>query len=696
MNGVYFIIQQTIFFFIPLMIVSLGGLYSERSGVSNIALEGIMILGAFVGTLTINFLEGVVPGQWAYIIAILTAAVSGLLYSMLHAWASIRLKADQTISGTALNLFAPAFCIFMARNIYGTQQVDFEDAFRIESIPVLGDIPVIGKCFFTNCYISTFIGIAVLIILAVLLNRTPFGLRLKACGENPDSAAGVGINVVDMRYKGVAMSGLLAGAGGIIFIVPTSTNFAATVSGYGFLALAVLILGQWKPAGILAASVFFGILKAISSAYSGIPFLAQLNIPSEVYKMIPYVLTLVVLTISSQKSLAPKAVGKPYDDGTGVLKNFKNNKKSRILAWGVLAAFIIISLVMSYRSSARNSSRGVSHGYGAQVALVLGAAENVDDKSFIQSEWDGILEYSNKYGVTKKYYQAQDKSDKAQEDVFDLAAKGNAEVIIVSSQLFEKATYEKQKTITDIPILLIDGIPTSKTGEKEIKDNVLCLGFAEQQAGFLAGYAAVMEGYRNLGFAGGMAVPAVTKYGYGFINGADYAAKELGLKRGDVEIMFTYAGTFTATPEVLAMASSWYLNGTEVIFACGGGMNNAIMKAAESYKGKVIGVDNDQSKESPTVITSAIKKVGYGICTVLEKMRSGEITKGGESKQLTAADGAVGLSMETSRFRQFSQEQYDRIYSMLANGEIKNIPDDTTYKNLSDFQTGIVEIKEIR
>ena len=696
MSNFYFIIQQTFFFFIPLMIVSLGGLYSERSGISNIALEGIMIIGAFTGTVLINLFEGVIPGQWRLVVAIVFAAAAGTVYSMLHAWASIRLKAEQTISGTALNLFAPAFCVYMARNIYGSKQIAFSDVFRIAKVPLLGDIPVIGQCFFTNCYISTFIGIAVLIVLAAALNKTPFGLRLKACGENPDSAAGVGVDVVDMRYKGVALSGLLAGAGGIIFIVTTSTNFAATVSGYGFLALAVLILGQWKPGGVFLASLFFGILKAISSAYSGIPFLAELDVPSEIYKMIPYVLTLVVLAFSSGKSQAPKAVGKRHDDGNGITKRQVSNRKSKVLIGTSVAVVVIISIAITYGSTTRRGTRDVTHGYGAEIAMVIEESANIDDKSFIESEWNGIVHYSEQYGITRKYYQSQDNSDKSKTGVMDLAIKGNAKIVVVASNFFERAVYDVQDEYPAVKFILIDGTPVSEKGEYRIGDNVLCIGFAEQQAGFLAGYAAVMDGYRKLGFAGGVAVPAVVRYGYGYIAGAEYAAEKLNLKQGDVTLRYTYTGTFNATPEVLAMASSWYQNGTEIIFACGGGMNNAVMKAAEAYDCKVIGVDSDQSGESPTVITSAIKNTGGGIERVLTGLRNGEIKKGGERLVLTATENAVELPIKTSRFKQFSGQQYEEIFKALADKEIKGIPDDTTYLKASDFRTELVDLRVIK
>lgn len=317
MEILYFLVQQTMFFSIPLLIVALGGMFSERSGVVNIALDGIMIMGAFCGIFFINRMQGSMSGQGLLTLAILVSMASGMIFSVLHAYAAVNLRSDQVISGTALNMFAPAFAIYMARSLQtnGVQQVQFTNTFRIEKVPVLGDIPVLGDLFFRNCYITTYIGFAILVISAVVLYKTKFGLRLRACGEHPQAADSVGINVYRMRYAGVLISGALGGLGGLVFVIPTSTNFNATVAGYGFLALAVLIFGQWKPVRVLLAALFFGLMKTLASAYSGIPFLASLSIPSDFYKMFPYVATLVVLAFTSKNSQAPKASGVPYDKG---------------------------------------------------------------------------------------------------------------------------------------------------------------------------------------------------------------------------------------------------------------------------------------------------------------------------------------------------------------------------------------------
>mgnify|MGYP000614647711 FL=1 len=313
METIYFLVQQTMLFSIPLLLVALGGMFSERSGVVNIALEGIMIIGAFTGIFFISRFGNLFSPTITLFIAIIISALSGLIFSLLHAYASINMSADQVISGTALNIFAPAFAIYVTRAIQVVQQISFVNNFRIESVPVLGNIPIIGNLLFKNAYITTYLGFIILVLSWFALYKTRFGLRLRSCGEHPQAADSVGINVYKMRYFGVAISGALAGIGGLVFVIPTSTNFNATVAGYGFLALAVLIFGQWKPIRILYAAFFFGLMKTLASAYSGISILSNLPISNSVYKMIPYITTIIVLAFTSKNSQAPKASGLPYD-----------------------------------------------------------------------------------------------------------------------------------------------------------------------------------------------------------------------------------------------------------------------------------------------------------------------------------------------------------------------------------------------
>ncbi len=312
----YFILPLVIASAVPLALVALGALFSERSGVVNIALEGIMIMGGFVGAITIYLLEANahLPLQLVALIGILVGAVVGIIFSLLHAFAAINMKANQIISATALNMFAPAFAIFTARIIFGTQRVPIDDSY-IMDVPGLASIPIIGDIFFKGAYLSTFIGILIFIVAVVILYKTKQGLRLRSCGENPQAADSLGINIYRLRYVGVMVSGALAGIGGVIFVLSFSTSFNATVAGFGFLALAVLIFGNWNPKRIIMAALFFGFMRVVSSTTSVIPFLNDLQLSPEIYLMLPYLSTLIVLAFVSKNSAAPLAAGEPYDPG---------------------------------------------------------------------------------------------------------------------------------------------------------------------------------------------------------------------------------------------------------------------------------------------------------------------------------------------------------------------------------------------
>lgn len=315
MDIVYFIVQQLMFFMVPLLVVALAGMFSERSGVFNIALDGTMIVGAFCGTLFLNITQDSWSGQYQLLVALLIAGLSGVLFMLLHALASVTLNASQIISGIALTFIAPALAIYLARMIFGVQRIFFTNTFLIRKIPILGDIPVIGKLFFTNTYLHIWIGYLILIISYIVLYKTKFGLHLRACGENPYAADSVGIDVKKMRYYGVLISGFLAGMGGVIFIVPTTIQFSGSVASYGFLAIAVLVFGQWKPFKILISSFLFALAKTIASSYTSIPALVSLGWSPYIYKMLPYVFTIVMLILTSKNPQAPKAAGKPYISG---------------------------------------------------------------------------------------------------------------------------------------------------------------------------------------------------------------------------------------------------------------------------------------------------------------------------------------------------------------------------------------------
>lgn len=308
------IFPYAIAYTIPLLIVALGGLYCERSGIVNIGLEGLMIMGSFASGITIYFLQMSFPGQtWTIFVGLLVALIVGALFSLLHAFASINLQADQTISGTAINLIAVALTVFLARNITGSGNIVLRTTLAKKNIAILKDIPVIGPLFFTNTYATTWIVLVILIVFTFLLYKTAFGLRLRACGEHPHAADAAGVNVGRMRYIGVLLSGAFAGLGGGIFLVTFSGEFNGSVSGFGFLALAALIFGQWKPLGILGSTFFFGFASTISNVSQVIPELAA--IPPVYLKIFPYVVTLIALVIFSKSSQAPKASGEPFDPG---------------------------------------------------------------------------------------------------------------------------------------------------------------------------------------------------------------------------------------------------------------------------------------------------------------------------------------------------------------------------------------------
>lgn len=310
------IFPYAVAFTIPLLITALGALYCERSGIVNIGLDGLMIVGSFAAAITITKLQATNPGSSSSIwIGLLVAMLAGAVFSLLHAFASINLQANQVISGTAINMMAGSLTIFLARNITGSGNIRIPLGFMKQDVMIgsfnLADIPVIGSLFFKNTYITTWLVLAILIACTFLLYKTTFGLRLRACGEHPHAAAAAGINVSFMRYIGVMISGAFAGLGGAIYLVTFSKEFNGTVSGFGFLALAALIFGQWKPVGILAATLFFGFASTISNVSQVIPELAA--IPPVLLKVFPYVVTLIALVIFSKSSQAPKAAGEPFD-----------------------------------------------------------------------------------------------------------------------------------------------------------------------------------------------------------------------------------------------------------------------------------------------------------------------------------------------------------------------------------------------
>ena len=308
------LLQYTLIFASVLMLVALGGCFSEHSGVINIGLEGIMVMGALGGALMMKFLPDSTPAFLMILLVVLAAILLGMIYSLLLAVAAINFKADQTLVGTAMNLLGTAAATVFVKAMNTAESVDNVSSIIQYIEPKKAFLMNLGGFEFNWFMLLALIA---LVVSYVTLYKTRFGLRLMACGEHPQAADSVGINVYKMRYAGVLISGMLGGLGGIVYITAgvSEWKFENGVAGFGFLALAVMIFGQWKPTRIALAALLFGFFRALGNVYTGFDFLKALNLPSAVYNMLPYIISLVVLAFTSQKSRAPKAEGLPYDKG---------------------------------------------------------------------------------------------------------------------------------------------------------------------------------------------------------------------------------------------------------------------------------------------------------------------------------------------------------------------------------------------
>ena len=308
------LLQYTLIFASVLVLVALGGCFSEHSGVINIGLEGIMVMGALGGALMMKFLPGDTSAFVIILLVVLAAILMGMVYSLLLAVAAVNFKADQTLVGTAMNLLGTAGATVFVKAMNTAESVDNVSS-TIQYIDA-------KKAFLVNIggfEFNWFMLLALIALAAayVVLYKTRFGLRLCACGEHPQAADSVGINVYKMRYAGVLISGMLGGLGGIVYITAgvSEWKFENGVAGFGFLALAVMIFGQWKPTRIALAALLFGFFRALGNVYTGFDLLKAMNLPAAVYNMLPYIISLVVLAFTSKKSRAPKAEGIPYDKG---------------------------------------------------------------------------------------------------------------------------------------------------------------------------------------------------------------------------------------------------------------------------------------------------------------------------------------------------------------------------------------------
>lgn len=309
----FLLLKYTLLYAVVLMLVALGGMFSERSGVINIALEGIMAIGGLAGILVLVLFQGTLPAAVLILFSILASAVAGMIYSLLLGFSAITLKADQTIGGTALNMLATAAAVVIVKAYNNTASGGNGSASSKLSYSNKEFIFTAGPLTYN---IFLIIGIVLLIAAYIFLYKTKYGLRLCACGEHPQAADSVGINVYQWRYIGVMISGFLGGLGGFAYIVPSVStwNFEVGVTGFGFLALAVMIFGQWKPFRIAGAAVFFAVFKSLANIADA-TFLSNLHLSKNIYDMMPFIVSMILLAFTSKNSQAPKAEGIPYDKG---------------------------------------------------------------------------------------------------------------------------------------------------------------------------------------------------------------------------------------------------------------------------------------------------------------------------------------------------------------------------------------------
>lgn len=312
------IIPIALFYSAPLIFTAMGGVFSERSGVVNIGLEGLMIMGAFVGVVfNLTFVDTF--GAATPWLSIIVAAIVSSIFSLIHAVASVTLRADQVVSGVAINFLALGLGVFLTKQFYGKGQTDMVSEpsgkpFYTTDIPILSDIPIIGDLFFKNMYLTSYLAIIIAVVSWYVLFKTPFGLRLRSVGEHPMAADTNGINVFRMRYIAVMISGAMGGLGGSVFALTIALNFSnSTIVGQGFMSLAAVIFGKWHPLGAMGAALFFGFAQSLSVVSSGIPLLA--DVPKIYLLIAPYVLTILALAGFIGRAEAPKANGIPYIKG---------------------------------------------------------------------------------------------------------------------------------------------------------------------------------------------------------------------------------------------------------------------------------------------------------------------------------------------------------------------------------------------
>jgi basic membrane protein A len=332
-----------------------------------------------------------------------------------------------------------------------------------------------------------------------------------------------------------------------------------------------------------------------------------------------------------------------------------------------------------------------------KMAVVLGFNGAIDDRSFSQGAWEGMKQFAEDNDLKYTYYTAAADSISSQVDAIELAINHGAEILVMPGFPWGNAVYVAQERFPNTKMVVLDDEPhTPDYSTSYIGPNVHAIYYAEQESGFLAGYAAVKEGLRNIGFLGGQAVPSVVRFGYGFVYGADMAAQEMGLAPGSITIKYHYVGNFDPSPENQTFAASWFGSGTEAIFSAAGGVGNVVMAAAEQAGKIVIGVDVDQAGESPTVITSAMKNLQGSTYNALQRWKDGTFP-GGASVTLSAREDGVGLSTANAswRFKKFTKADYESLYRKLhvnEDGIADSIPKNTDYSDASQIPTRVVKV----
>ena len=344
----------------------------------------------------------------------------------------------------------------------------------------------------------------------------------------------------------------------------------------------------------------------------------------------------------------------------------------------LLATAMVVTMFAACGGSDNNANvdgtETANNAEGYEIALVTDKG-NIDDKSFNQGSWEGVVAFAEANNISHQYYKPEEASDEGYLNAISLAVDGGAKVVVCPGYLFEVAVFNAQTMFPDVKFILLDGEPhTPDYATYQTDANVACVMYAEEEAGYLAGYAAVMEGMRTLGFEGGMAVPAVIAFGQGYLQGIEAAATELGLEDGSVKVFYHYTGDFAETDANKATAKAMFESGAEVIFGCGGSVGKSVFSAAAEAGAKTIGVDVNQKADSETVITSAMKGLGASVQAVLESIYADTFdTYAGKTTYFSAANNGVGLPDDYERFTSFTKEQYDAVYATLVNGTVDPI-----------------------